>query len=147
HERNKIGGVQEELNGFFVTSQPEAGDEVRVPPSLTGVGAKLNAEYFRQILDKGAHDRPYMLTRMPGFGNANVGNLVALFDNADPIEAAPKVTLSMPAAKIKAEARNLIGEGALACIKCHTFAGKKAEGVQGMDLTVMTQRLRKSWFH
>ena len=147
HERNKVGGVQEELNSFFVTSQPEAGDEVRLPPSLTGVGAKLQADYLRQVLDKGAHDRPYMLTRMPGFGNANVGNLVALLENADTALSSPKVTLDMPPAKIKAEARSLVGEGALACIKCHTFAGKKAEGVQGMDLTVMTQRLRKAWFH
>ena len=52
------------------------GDEGRVPPPLDGVGAKLNPDYFKQILDKGAHDRPYMHTRMPGFGTANVGQLV-----------------------------------------------------------------------
>src|SRR5205823_948972 len=115
--------------------------------SLTGVGAKLNPEYFRQVLDKGAHDRPYMFTRMPGFGNPNVGTLVALFENADPAEADPKITLDMPPAKLKAEARGLVGEGALACIKCHTFAGKKAEGVQGIDMTLLTARLRKGWFH
>ena len=147
HERNKVGGVQDDLNSAFTTAQPEAGDEVRLPPSLTGVGAKLNPEYLRQILDKGTHDRPYMFTRMPGFGNANVGGLVALLENADPTLPGPKVALDMTPAKIKAEARALIGDGALACIKCHTFAGKKAEGVQGMDLTLMTQRLRKGWFH
>src|SRR5205823_822216 len=91
--------------------------------------------------------RPYMHTRMPGFGNANVGVLVAMLENADPALPATKVSLDLPAVKVKAEARKLVGAGALACIKCHTFAGHKAEGVQGIDLTLLTQRLRKSWFH
>jgi mono/diheme cytochrome c family protein len=147
HERNKVGGATTELNPYFTTTQPEMGDEGRLPPPLTGVGAKLNPEYLRRILDNGAHDRPYMHTRMPGFGNANVGHLVALFASADPGQAAPKVTLDAAPAKVKSEARKLVGEGALACIKCHTFAGHKAEGVQGIDMTLMTQRLRKEWFH
>jgi hypothetical protein len=147
HERGKVGGVTEELNPFFTTTQPEMGDEGRLPPPLTGVGAKLNAEYLRQLLDKGAHDRPYMFVRMPGFGNANVDGLVALLPNADPAISTPKVALDLTLPKVKGEARSLVGDGALACIKCHTFAGLKAEGVQGMDLTIMTQRLRKGWFH
>jgi mono/diheme cytochrome c family protein len=147
HERNQVGGVTEELNPYFATAQPEMGDEGRVPPSLTGVGAKLNGEYLRHILDRGAHDRPYMFTRMPGFGNANVGGLVALLENLDPAEPAPKVGFDLAPAKVKAEARALVGAGALACIKCHTFAGHKAEGVQGIDMAVMTQRLRKGWFY
>ena len=147
HERNKVGGVTEQLNAFFTTTQPEMGDEGRVPPPLTGVGAKLNGEFLRHLLDKGAHDRPYMHTRMPGFGNANVGVLVAMLENADVGAPAPKITFDLPPAKVKGEARMLVGAGALACIKCHTFAGHKAEGVQGIDLSLMTQRLRRGWFH
>ncbi len=147
HERNKVGGVQEELNTYFKTAQPEMGDEGRIPPSLTGAGAKLNGEYLRKILDSGSHDRPYMFTKMPGFGNANVGVLVAMFENADPAVPAAQVHLNLPPAKVRGEARAMIGAGALACIKCHTFAGHKAEGVQGIDMTLMTQRLRKGWFH
>jgi mono/diheme cytochrome c family protein len=147
HERNKVGGVQETLNKLFTTAQPEMGDEGRLPPPLTGAGAKLTDAFLRHILDKGAHDRPYMFTRMPGFGSANVGALVAALQAADPEIPASKVAFSMPLVKIKAEARKLVGAGALACIKCHTFKGQKAEGVQGIDMTLMTQRLRKSWFH
>ena len=66
HSREQIGGPEEELNKSFTTTQPEMGDEARIPPPLDGVGAKLNPEYFKQILDKGAHDRPYMQTQMPG---------------------------------------------------------------------------------
>jgi len=78
HARDSIGGVDLEgdLNKFFQTTQPEMGDEGRVPPLLTGVGAKLNLEYLKQILDRGSHDRPYMHTRMPAFGLSNVGALV-----------------------------------------------------------------------
>ena len=79
HARDKIGGPLEELNPLFLTSQPEMGDESRVPPPLDGVGSKLNFDYFKQIVDKGVHDRPYMHTRMPGFGLANVGPVVEAF--------------------------------------------------------------------
>jgi mono/diheme cytochrome c family protein len=147
HERNKIGGVTEPLNPHFATVQQEMGDEGRLPPTLTGAGAKLNADYLRRILDKGSHDRPYMMTRMPGFGNDNVGVLVGMLENADAAIPEPQVNLDLPPSKAKNEARKMVGEGAFGCIKCHTFAGHKAEGVQGIDMALMTQRLRKGWFH
>jgi mono/diheme cytochrome c family protein len=146
HERDKVGGVPEELNAFFTTTQPEMGDEGRVPPPLDGVGAKLTAAYLRHVLDQGAHDRPYMHTRMPRFGDANVGQLVAAFEAVDPQPAVPKVTFREPLHRVKATARKLVGDGALSCIKCHMFAGHKAEGIQALDLTLMPQRLKRDWF-
>src|SRR5262249_15804686 len=71
HVRNKTGGPEEAFNKYFQTTQPEMGEEGRIPPPLDGVGAKLKPEYLKQILDKGSHDRPYMLTRMPAFGTNN----------------------------------------------------------------------------
>ena len=68
HSRDKIGGPTEELNKFFLTTQQEMGDEGRLPPPLDGVGAKINPDYLKMLLDKGVHDRPYMHTHMPGFG-------------------------------------------------------------------------------
>jgi hypothetical protein len=41
----------------------------------------------------------------------------------------------------------MVGGQAFGCIKCHTFAGHKAEGVQGIDMTILTRRLRREWFH
>src|SRR5439155_24660998 len=134
HERGKVGGPEESLNTLFTTTQPEMGDEGRIPPSLTGTGAKLNPAYLKQILDKGAHDRPYMHTRMPGFGLANVGHLVEAFAALDKGEAAVSVTFSDPMSRVKAQARHLAGAQALGCVKCHTFAGSQAEGVQGIDM-------------
>jgi cytochrome c553 len=47
HERGKIGGPEDAFNPFFLTTQPEMGDEGRLPPSLGGVGAKLKAAHAR----------------------------------------------------------------------------------------------------
>lgn len=147
HARDKVGGPEEALNASFRTTQPEMGDEARVPPPLDGVGAKLNPDYLRKILDQGAHDRPYMLTRMPGFGAANVGPLVEAFAALDRLPPTPPVAFGLTPPQVKATGRKLVGDEAFSCIKCHTFAGHKAEGVQGMDMTLLTQRLRRDWFH
>jgi mono/diheme cytochrome c family protein len=146
HVRDKVGGPEEALNAAFQTTQPEMGDEGRVPPPLDGVGAKLNPEYMKSILDKGAHDRPYMHTRMPGFGDANVGHLVKEFGTTDTLPAAPAVTFAESMPRVKASARHLVGGQAFGCVKCHTFNGVKAEGVQGIDMTLMPRRLKHDWF-
>jgi cytochrome c553 len=147
HSRNGIGGPEQEWNKVFLTTQPEMGDEGRVPPPLDGVGAKLNGDYLTQLLDRGADDRPYMHTRMPGFGTANVGHLTALFASLDKLPAAPKVNFTDPASKVKSAGRHLVGSNGLSCIKCHTFAGNKAEGVQGIDMLAIPKRVRQDWFY
>jgi len=147
HSRDKIGGPVEAMNKFFLTVQPEMGDEGRIPPLLDGVGAKLNADYFKQILDKGAHDRPYMHTRMPGFGQANTAHLQALFAGLDKVPAVAGIKTDIAEPKLRAAARHMVGDQALACIKCHTFNGITAEGIQGIDMTLMPKRLNRDWFH
>ncbi|MDB5388793.1 MAG: petJ, partial [Planctomycetaceae bacterium] len=83
HSRDKVGGPERDRNSLFVSAIPEMGDEGRVPPPLDGVGDKLNEDWMRHVLDNGARDRPYMLTRMPKFGGANVGHLTAAFVATD----------------------------------------------------------------
>jgi cytochrome c553 len=148
HVRDKIGGPEDDLNKFFQTSQPEMGDEARVPPPIDNVGGKLRPNYLATILDKGAHDRPYMLTRMPAFGATNVGHLQAAFAEADKdkFAHAPEVAFKETLGKMKSLGRHMAGGQAFGCVKCHTFAGNKAEGVQGIDMTVMTARLQRDWF-
>lgn len=147
HVRDGVGGPEEEWNKLFLTTQPEMGDEGRVPPPLDGVGAKLNVDYFRHLLDQGADDRPYMHTRMPGFGLANVGHLISLMAELDKTPAAPKITFSEPMSKVKSAGRHMVGTNGLSCIKCHTFAGNKAEGVQGIDMLIMPKRVQHDWFY
>ncbi len=146
HVRDKVGGPEEDLNKFFLTVQPEMGDEGRLPPPLTDVGAKLNPDYLKMLLDKGTHDRPYMHTRMPGFGDANVGHLVKEFGGLDSIKKAPDVKFEAPMSQVKSTARKLVGGQAFGCVKCHTFNGVKAEGIQGIDMTLLPKRLTRDWF-
>ncbi len=145
HERDKIGGVEADLNQQFQTVMPEMGDEGRLPPSLTGVGAKLNAAYLKKILEQGSHDRAYMHTRMPKYG-ATVSQLVGQLAKLDDASPEAKINFPDPVTKVKSAGRQMVGP-AFGCVKCHTFAGAKAEGVQAIDLTIMTERLKKEWFH
>src|SRR5262249_35114607 len=140
---------EQDVNSFFATTQPEMGEEGRIPPALTGVGAKLRPDYFKQIFNQGAHDRPYMLTHMPRFGEGNLPGLAEAFDALakDKVEASAKVTFTEPLSRVKATARKMAGGQSLGCVKCHTFAGHKAEGVQGIDMLLMPKRLKHDWFY
>jgi len=147
HARDKVGGPTELTDKLFTTTTPEMGDEGRVPPPLDGVGAKLNPDYLKQLLDKGADDRPYMHARMPGFGNSNVGHLTAAFGSVDALPSVPPVKFAQTESKVISAGRFMVGAQAFGCIKCHTFAGNKAEGVQGIDMLLMPKRLKRDWFH
>lgn len=148
HSRDKIGGPEDELNKSFTTKQPEMGDEARLPPPLDNVGAKINLEYLKQILANGSHDRPYMVTRMPAFGAAASGLPAALAEvDKGKFPPAPEIAGHDSAAKLKSTGRFLVGMNAFSCYKCHTFGGVKAEGVQGIDMTLFPARLQPAWFH
>lgn len=148
HERGKVGGVEDDVNKHFQTVMQEMGDEGRIPPSLNGVGAKLKPAYLKKILTEGSHDRPYMHTRMPKFADAHVGHLVSALPTLDPPTKNVKVTLPEPPNKAKFAGRTMVGPQppSFGCVKCHTFAGNKAEGIQGIDLAILTQRLNHDWF-
>jgi mono/diheme cytochrome c family protein len=149
HQRGEIGGVEAERNAFFETKIPEMGDEGRLAPSLTGVGDKLQAEWLKQLFNRGANDRQnYMQARMPRYGLKNVGHLVETFAAIDqkPDEFPPP-EFPEPDYRIKAHGRQLVGAQALSCIKCHDFAEHPAQGIRAINLTTMTQRLRPDWLH
>jgi cytochrome c2 len=149
HNRDKRGGI-EGLRKEYLTSLGEAdlGDEGRVPPTLVGVGAKLRVEWMRELLAKGTKARPYMATRMPAFGEANVGHLPALLEKVDVVaeaQADPNNFTNDAATQAK-WGRKLIGTGGISCIACHTFAGNKSLGIPAMDLSLMSRRLKYDWF-
>ncbi len=147
HQRDGIGGVEEGLNPSFATSQPEMGDEGRIPPLLTGVGGKLTETWLRNVLANGAKDRPYMKTRMPRFGEANVGHLVGTLARVDALEAVPVPDFAgLAERRIKANGRFLVGGQAFNCGSCHTFRDIQAAGIQAIDMTTMSRRLRRDWF-
>jgi mono/diheme cytochrome c family protein len=146
HARDGVGGPERDRNPLFLTTIQEMGDEGRVPPPLDGVGDKLNDDWLKHVLQEGAHDRPYMLTRMPKFGMQNVGHLVSAFIAFDRKTAATIPPPVEAAHRIKASGRKLVGDKALSCIKCHIFGPHKATGIQALDLQTMSRRLREDWF-
>ncbi|MFN9720432.1 MAG: c-type cytochrome, partial [Planctomycetota bacterium] len=147
HARGTIGGVNESTNHLFVGSIPEMGDEGRIPPALDGAGDKLNPAWLKAILNEGAKDRPYMATRMPKFGESHVGDLVGSLGTLDIQAEVPAVSFAEPDHRVKADARLMVGDKALSCIKCHIFDRYAATGIQSLDMTTMTRRLRRDWFH
>lgn len=134
------------LNHVFTGAIPEMGDEGRVPPALDGAGDKLNEAWLRTLLNEGAKDRPYMATRMPKFGsdqgNPIVDRMIALDLQPD----GEAFTQAEADHRVKADARMLVGDKGLSCIKCHIFDKHAATGIQSLDMTKMTKRLRHDWF-
>ncbi len=147
HERGQVGGVESERNAWFTTTQKEMGDEGRIPPRLDGVTAKLKPTYLRQALAQGLKDRPYMLTRMPRFGAPATTALADAFDTEPKLGPIPAITFDDTPKRVKSAGRQLVGSDALSCIKCHTFRNSEAEGIQAIDMTLMTKRLNREWFH
>ena len=147
HVRDGVGGVEEGRDASFATTQKEMGDEGRLPPLLTGVGGKLTPTWLKHVLVDGAKDRPYMLTRMPRFGDGNVGHLAKPLELVDTIEPVPVPTFDGPEKRVKATGRFLVGSQAFNCGSCHQFKEFQAAGIQALDMTLMTKRLRRDWFH
>lgn len=157
HVRDKFGGASEETDPHFTTSEKELGDDGRLPPPLTLVGAKLQKVTLKKVLFDGDSVRPYMATRMPQYGEPNVRHLPDLFAKLDvvkPVEfKLPSVVAAGATAKdrdrekeMRAAGRELVGDKGLGCVACHTFNGKAA-GKKGVDLLTTTERLQPSWYY
>lgn len=146
HQRDGLGGVAESLDAFFTTSDLNLGEQGRVPPSLDGVGGKLNPVWLRRVLVQGAVARPYLNVRMPRFGAGVADHLVDLLVETDALPAVGDV--EMPNMNDSRRAgRDLAGTDGMACITCHTFKGTKTGAMGGIDMTLHGQRLNRDWFH
>jgi cytochrome c2 len=147
HLRDGIGGPETARETFFQTTTPEMGNEGRVPPPLDGVGDKLQDDYVARVLEQGANERPYMMTRMPAFGYEDLRPTHQQINRLDRITAAQIPAGFEPTERSKADGRTLVGNDGLACIKCHTFGDVGTSGIQAIDMLKMTDRLRSDWFH
>ena len=154
HERDGHGGVDPALDPYFETSARDLGDEARIPPPLTDVGAKLQPGWMRKILFDGARARPTMHTRMPQFGESNLGELPEGFAAVDagsiepfPIRQFRDDGEDRERDRAREAGRQLLGSSNASCISCHDFNGKPASpGFRGTDLILTTERLQPSWF-
>lgn len=145
HERTGLGGIAPERNALFTGTQPALGDQGRLPPPLSQVGAKLTPEWLAGVLLQGKRQRDYVDAAMPQFGEANVGHLVELFGKVDRLEEAalPKVANIQES---KNAGYEMVGTNGLSCIVCHEFNGQKSGEISAMDLARVPERLKKNWF-
>ena len=147
HTRDGAGGVSNAMFGHFGTDEEGLGNPGRIPPTLDGVGAKLRPEWLRKVLFDGATVRPYMHTRMPQFGEANLRHLPGLLEKTDSL---PVVELPEPKRADRRTFREaghlLVGDKGLNCVACHNFNGKPSPGLKGVDLLNSFERLQPSWF-
>ncbi|MDA1276051.1 MAG: PA14 domain-containing protein [Verrucomicrobia bacterium] len=148
HERDGFGGPDQSMatDYFQVLNAIDLGEEGKIPPSLTGVGAKLKTSALAAILGTGELHirRHYMATRMPGFGLENLHSFIENVRELDSFsEQAPEPPFSAETAQA---GRRLVGSKGLSCIACHRMAGQNAAGIQGIDLMTTYDRLTPEWF-
>ncbi len=146
HDRDHLGGITAERNSHFQTTNLNLGDQGRIPPTLTNVGTKLQPEWMRDVLVNGRSVRPYMKTRMPQFGESNVGHLVPLFQEVDEQLQIEPVTFD-DQKEMREFGLRIAGNKGLNCVACHTYKFNSSDTMPAVDLTEMSQRLKKAWFH
>ena len=156
HVRDDFGGVHETHNAFFASSELKLGDDGRIPPPLTLVGAKLQPTWMKKVLFDGETVRHYMAARMPQYGTANLQHLPAVFSRLDVLKS---TEMHIPSSEgrtegereqeklVRAAGRELLGDKGVNCIACHSFNGKAAQLNQGIDLLTSYERLQPGWFN
>ena len=146
HSRNNLGGVTEERSQYFKTSNLNLGEQGRIPPTLTGAGAKLKPKWMRDVLVNGRNIRPYMYTRMPQFGEGNVSHIIQMMQDTDQL-AETEFAEFTNQKEMRDQGHNLVGNKGLNCVACHTFQYKISDTMPAVDLTEMSERLKKAWFY
>lgn len=146
HQRGELGGPDDSRRELFKTKVSiDLGEEGKIPPNLNTVGSKLRKEALEKILYHGElHVRGrYMSTRMPVFGKGNVEDLLEAFVKVDAQEGdreAPEFNYGSAR-----DGQALVGTSGVSCIACHNVAGRQGQGIPGIDLATVSQRLNPGW--
>ncbi|MFT5128086.1 MAG: mono/diheme cytochrome c family protein [Rhodothermales bacterium] len=145
HTRGDLGGLSDARDPYFSSSHPELGDPGRLPPPLTLVGAKLQPDWLRAVLQNGRTQRSYMTTRMPQYGARNVAHLPELFAEVDRVEPVTFAEFADPQPYKDAGLR-MMGNTGFTCIACHDFNSQKS-AAGGLELLGLSDRVQKDWFY
>ncbi len=147
HQRDDYGGVAASRDAFFHSKEEALGNESRIPPPLTGVGGKLRADWLNRVLYDRERSRPYMITRMPHYGEVALRDLAGWLVEVDRMKP---VIVPEPDNQKRNQLRDaglqLLGDKGLNCIACHNYNGTDYPGMKGIDLMTSYQRLTPEWF-
>ncbi|MCA9019318.1 MAG: c-type cytochrome, partial [Planctomycetaceae bacterium] len=144
HERDKRGGVGFNRKPYFETAaHVDLGDEGRIPPTLTGIGFKLQKKWLSKVLNGTGDIRFHMQARMPVFPKQQVSALPTAFEKVDGKAQQPDTRVFPEHDKLASSGRIMLETG---CIQCHPIRGENMPGVVGTDLGDVTNRVHPSWF-
>lgn len=145
HERNNMGGVGFNRKPYFETANHiDLGDEGRIPPTLTGIGYKLQKKWLAKVLNGKGDIRFHMQARMPVFPAKQVASLPNGFEKVDQNQKPQQDEKVFPDhAKLASSGRIMLETG---CIQCHPIRGESMPGVVGTDLGDVTNRVHAKWF-
>ncbi len=145
HERDKRGGIGFNRKPYFETvGHVDLGDEGRIPPTLTGIGAKLQKKWMTNVLKGKGDIRFHMQARMPVFPAKMISTLPNTFEKVDRVQKQKESEVFPAHAKLVSAGRTMLGTG---CIQCHPIHGESMPGVVGTDLSEVTNRVHPKWFH
>ena len=153
HERDSRGGVGPGRRDWFQTiDRLDLGDEGRLPPRLTGVGARLQKPWLIKAVAGGVQLRPFMHVRMPTYAKEHVGPLPDWLRAADQTQPAEASAADAPAQTPATDDPDTTFAAAAAvldagCIQCHPLGGQRLPGVVGVNLAGVTRRVEPAWFH
>ncbi|MEP3480870.1 MAG: cytochrome c [Fuerstiella sp.] len=144
HQRDELGGIGRYRKAYFETvGQIDIGDEGRLPPPLTKVGARLQSKWLKDVLKGKSVLRNFMTIRMPEYPDAVVKNLPSQFATFDHPQPFPKERQVFPnTVGLEDAGRKLMDAG---CVQCHVFNGESLPGTVGVDLSGVTDRVHADW--
>lgn len=153
HEWQGQGGPLPDRDRYFgvkTASAESIGEFGRLPPPLDEAGWKLSAAWLEKLLaGSGGGVRPYMATRMPGYGHNHAALLIPALQEASQPETPVEIDTSGRLGHQRSETgRRLLGtgEGGLGCISCHGLRDRPSLGVPLVGLTSTVDRLTPEYF-
>jgi mono/diheme cytochrome c family protein len=150
--------VEEEVTALMSVAPPpeNAVEGATVPPHfippLTWFGEKLQTGYMAAMIAgaQGFKPRPWLASRMPGFGGPGGGIAHGLaHSHGFPLIDLPAEP--QPTAETAEIGKKLIGpDGGFNCMQCHGLKEQPATAVfeaPGINFAYSSQRLRKGYYH
>jgi hypothetical protein len=128
HERGGLGAPSQERRvRYFTSTQPSLGDQGRIPPPLTHVGAKLSTSMaLGGAAARSDGSAIIMDAAMPQFGDAQVGHSGGAIRSRGQARGCCAAERWRSWSSRKQPVTRLVGTGGLGCIVCHAVQWPKS---------------------
>lgn len=148
HSREGKGGPETARVIFFTSEDPDAavmGQWASHPPTLSGVGRRLNDSWLDQVMHQGGDAmrmRRYLSARMPVYRREDTDGIIEDLINLDRSDG----RLVEQAEGDPVKGRQLLGIEGHHCVSCHGIDPLPPPDGPSVSLSPAPQRLRFSYF-